>query len=447
MDPLPSSPRWLLFAFVVSAVLLTTTTTVHSANVLILSGSLSAGHHIWNRVIATSLVERGHNVTFLTPEQDVADLGNDRLHFIHMEDVYEKVAQKHSYARANHLQAKKPVFRRIKESYRVRNGISAEMARTKGVQRLLNYPNTFQFDIIIHDTSAAQSLLGFWLHFNQPPLIAVSPTTVPVHLFQMAAMPLFPGVMLHPYADYSAEVVLANRVYNTLYYLYDRIFRTFPFMSNENAIAKRLFGEQLMTVDLETIERNTELFLVNTNPVIDASLLLPPSVIPVGAIQMHRKGKLPKDVQMFLDASRNGVIVFSLGAGMFTPSLTRDEDEVFLEVFQHLYQYDFLWKYDKTEKLDCPRNVLMLDWLENQHLILQHPKVKLFITNGGPLSVQEAAHAGVSLLGIPLRFDQRQTLTKMQHQGVAQLLPLRRLRNDTLISAIMKGLDNHRSLN
>lgn len=447
---LSSTLPWLITVILLSATLTVVVVEVHAANILFLSGSLSAGHHIWNRVIATSLVERGHNVTFLTAEQDVvADnnkiSGSGRLHFIHMEGVYERVAQKHSYARVNHLQARQPVFRRIKESYRVQNGISTEMARTAGVQRLLDYPSTFQFDAIIHDVAAAQSLLGFWLHFHQPPLIAVSPTATPVHLFSMAQIPLYPGVMLHPYAEHATDLVLATRVYNTLYHLYDHIYRSLPFMSHENAVAKRLFGDHSMTVDLATIERNTQLFLVNTSPVIDSPLLLPPSVIPVGAIQLQRgHGTLPKNIQLFLDASRNGVIVFSLGAGLLTPALKRDEDEVFFEVFKHLYNFDFLWKYDKTEKLECPRNVLMLDWLENQHLILQHPKVKLFITNGGPLSVQEAAYAGVPIIGIPMRFDQRQTLARMQGKGVAQLLPLRRLRNDTLLSAIMNTMDSHR---
>ena len=128
-------------------------------------------------------------------------------------------------------------------------------------------------------------------------------------------------------------------------------------------------------MDLESIEKNIKLFLINTSPVLDDPLLLPPSVIPVGPLQLHRPGKIPLNIQMFLDASKNGVIVFSLGVGLFTPILKRDEDEVFFEVFKDLYQYDFLWRYDKTEKLDCPRNVLMLDWLENLHLILQHPKV------------------------------------------------------------------------
>lgn len=412
-----------------------------TGNILFLSGSLSAGNHIWNRVIATSLADRGYNVTFLTPERDVSAV-NERLHFLQMEGVYEKVALKFVVVRENHFQSRQPVFRRIKESHRVNNGISMEMLKSDGVKRLLNYPTTFLFDAIIHDTSAAQSLLGFWVHFNRPPLIAVSPSTIPVHLYSVAQIPMYPGVMLHPFADYSTNLVLSTRVYNLLYFVYDKIYRTIPFMATENRIARKLFGEQLM--DLEAIEENIKLFLVNTHPVIDASLLLSPNVVPVGLIQLHRPGGIPKAIQMFLDASKNGVIVFSLGTGLFTPALNREEDDVFMEVFHQLYQYDILWKYDKTEKLECPRNVLMLDWLANQHLILQHPKVKLFITNGGPLSVQEAVYAGVPLIGIPMRFDQKQILVKMQRKGIAQLLPLRRLRNDTLLAMIRDVVDEQR---
>lgn len=416
-------------------------TGVQSANILYLSGSLSPGNHIWNRVIAVGLVERGHNVTFLTAERDVSNIG---LHFIHMENVYERIAQNHSHARQNHLQSKQFVFRRIKESYRLNNVISSIMARTAGVQSLLNYPKSFRFDAIIHDTSSAQALLGFWLHFNRPPLLAVSPSSVPFHLFSTADIPFHPGPMLHPFSDYSSDLVLSTRVYNIIYYVFDRIYRSFPFMTTENVIARRLFGDELMTMDLESIELSTQLVLVNTNPAIDSSLILPQSVIPVGSLQLFRQGRVTNSIKQFLDASRNGVIVFSLGTGLLTPALKREEDEVFLEVFKHLYQYDFLWKYDKTAKLESPRNILMLDWLENQHLILQHPKVKLFITNGGPLSVQEAAWAGVPIIGIPMRFDQRQILMRMQKKGLAQLMPLYRLRNDTLFSLITDTIGNSR---
>lgn len=421
---------------------------VQSANILYLSGSLSAGNHIWNRVIAAGLAERGHNVTFLTAERDVSEI-NGRLHFIHMENVYEKIAQNHSYARQNHLQSKQFVFRRIKETYRINNAISSAMGRTAGVQKLLSYPKSFRFDAIIHDSSSAQALLGFWLHFNQPPLLAVSPSAVPFHLFSTAEIPFHPGPMLHPYSDYSTDLVLSTRAYNIIYYVFDRIYRSFPFMAVENAIAKRIFGNELMTMDLESIESSTQLVLVNTNPAIDSSLLLPPSVIPVGSLQLSlfRQGRMTNSIKQFLDASKNGVIVFSLGTGLFTPALKREEDEVFLEVFKHLYQYDFLWKYDKTAKLESPRNILMLDWLESQHLILQHPKVILFITNGGPLSVQEAAWAGVPLIGIPMRFDQRQILMRMQKKGLAQLMPLNRLRNDTLLSVITDSVGKSRYVN
>lgn len=415
---------------------------VNSANILFLSGSLSAGHHIWNRVLAKTLSDRGHNVTFVTPERDVADV-NGRLHFIHLENVYERIIEKFSNSpfRENHLQSKQPIYRRIKESYRLSSAISAEIFRSSGIRQLLEYPPSFQFDLVIHDSSSSPALLGFWLHFQRPPLVTVSPSTMPLHLWSVAGIPFHPGLMLHPLADFSPYPVVATRVYNTIYYLFDRLYRSFPFMNAQNEMARGLFGDALMgQADLQAIEQMTRLFLVNTSPVTEPSSVLPASTVPVGALQMSRGASIPSSIKQFLDGSKNGVIVFSVGVGLFTPSLTRDEDEVFLEVFRKLYQYDFLWRYDKTEKLECPRNIMMTDWLENQHAILQHPKILLFITNGGPLSVQEAAWAGVPIIGIPLRFDQRQTLERFRQKGVAQLLPLNRLRNDTLTRTIRDTL-------
>ena len=74
-------------------------------------------------------------------------------------------------------------------------------------------------------------------------------------------------------------------------------------------------------------------------------------------------------------------------------------------------------------------------------------QVKLLITNGGTLTVQEALYAGVPIIGLPMRFDQRQTLAKLQHKGVAQILPLHRLRNDTLRSLVLDTVDPRRQAN
>ena len=51
-----------------------------------------------------------------------------------------------------------------------------------------------------------------------------------------------------------------------------------------------------------------------------------------------------------------------------------------------------------------------------------HPKVKVFITQGGLQSFQEAVHYGVPLVGIPWSGDQECNVAKMVDAGIGVLL-------------------------
>lgn len=407
---------------------------IDAKNILFLSGVPSASHHIWNKVLAGGLVDRGFNVTVLSAE---IEYSTDRLHFVFMERIYERIVA--DFPDDYHIDDPKSVFRCIKDSYRFSHFVSTELLRTNGVKKLLSYPDNFEFDLIIHDFTMGQSLLGFWIKFGKPPLVSVSAFGAPFHTSTVANSPHFPGFMAHPLSRISSDHVVSDRVFNVLYKIYDTVYRKFTYMKQENNWAKHTFGKDLPF--LEDIEQQSQLFLINTDPLLDSSLLLPPNIIPVGGLHVHREEVLNPNIAALLDASKNGVILFSLGATLKTDFMARDRDEIFFETFTNLKEYDFIWKYDKTEKFECPRNILMTDWTE-QSVILQHPKVKLFITSGGILSVQEAIWNAVPILGIPLWPQQFHTVDKVVRKGFGKQMKLQALSQERLTKMITDIIGN-----
>lgn len=74
-------------------------------------------------------------------------------------------------------------------------------------------------------------------------------------------------------------------------------------------------------------------------------------------------------------------------------------------------------------------------------MCLAHPKIKLFISHGGALGLNEAVYEGVPVLGIPLLGDQLASLKVLASYGAAEILDYADISNDTVLTKIRKVLD------
>ena len=77
-------------------------------------------------------------------------------------------------------------------------------------------------------------------------------------------------------------------------------------------------------------------------------------------------------------------------------------------------------------------------------LCTAHDHVKLFITHGGILSVQEATYNGKPMIGIPIGSDQDINLRRATLDGRAIQLDFDTLTVDELLSAIANVAENPR---
>lgn len=87
-------------------------------------------------------------------------------------------------------------------------------------------------------------------------------------------------------------------------------------------------------------------------------------------------------MQKILDQSNKGVIYFSLGTNVDATKVSQDMLKKFMNVLSEL-PYTVLFKHsNQTNLKDIPKNFLLRKWFPQQD-ILGHPKVKLFIMQGG----------------------------------------------------------------
>uniref|UniRef100_A0A1B0CI95 UDP-glucuronosyltransferase n=1 Tax=Lutzomyia longipalpis TaxID=7200 RepID=A0A1B0CI95_LUTLO len=380
-------------------------------NILCLMGVPSPSHHIWNRSLMQELMQRGYNLTVLTVEIEESQ---PNLHFITMENVYEDVQLEWNAGRNGDgvdLKIKNP-WSIVVESYDFYHFVSQKLTSTQGFQQLLDYPDNFKFSAIIHDFSLGQVMLGFVKKFNNPPLISVSPFGAPPNTWTVAGESLLAPFSPHFSTGFPAEMNFWEKMANLGVHLWDWVYRKVIFMPRETHLARRYFPG----VNLEVIEQESRVILINREPLLDAGIPLPAHVVNVGGLHVDREGWLPHEIERVLSSPRP-TFLFALGSNMRSDLLGEEILSKFIKVFQKLSNFTFIWKYEGRRPSNWPRNIITIDWLD-QNKVLEHPNLALFITHGGLLSVQEAAWYGVPILGIPLFMDQHTNIAKAVSRGL-----------------------------
>lgn len=269
--------------------------TVDSANVLFLLPVPSPSHRLWNNVLIEGLVERGHNLTILTVEHERS---RPNVTFIYLENIYESLSE--FYIKTPWSLKPKSSYTTIKEQHQLNNFISRKLFETQGLRRLANYPRSFKFDAVVFDFTLGQSLLAFVEHFHFPPLISVSPLSLPSSLAAASSAQLFPSYISHfsfPSTPEKLQAKMSERFMNMIYHTFDWFYRKYVFMKNENRRVGKVFKENKSK--LEQLEYS-DLVLINRVFAFDDVLALPPNIFSVGSLQAERINEIPNDVSIKL---------------------------------------------------------------------------------------------------------------------------------------------------
>lgn len=226
-----------------------------------------------------------------------------------MENIYESLSE--FYTKTPQANPKSP-YNIIKERHQLNNFISRKMFETKGLRQLANYPKTFKFHAVVFDCTLGQSLLAFTEYFDFPPLVSVSPLSLPLSLSTASSTQIVPSYISH-FSITSTPTTLRNsmskRVMNMIYFTFDFFYRKFVFMKNENRRVGKVFSGNKLK--LEQLESRTELLLINREFAFEENVLnLPPNVKTVGYLHVTRKNEIPNYVSTFCIKIKKHEIIF-----------------------------------------------------------------------------------------------------------------------------------------
>ncbi|KAJ8948060.1 hypothetical protein NQ314_008486, partial [Rhamnusium bicolor] len=126
------------------------------------------------------------------------------------------------------------------------------------------------------------------------------------------------------------------------------------------------------------------------------------------------------DLAKFLDGAKDGFIYFSLGTNVKSKELNEQTLTSIIESLEEM-PYKVLWKFESDELSRKPDNVKLIKWAPQQD-ILAHPNIKLFVTQGGLQSMEEAIYNEVPLVVIPFFGDQIKNSKLMTAKGIAKVV-------------------------
>ncbi|XP_055629376.1 UDP-glucuronosyltransferase 2A3-like isoform X2 [Toxorhynchites rutilus septentrionalis] len=290
---------------------------------------------------------------------------------------------------------------------------------SKGFQDLLNYPNGFQFHLTVHDHLAGPCLLTLLSQFNYPPLVLASAYNRLATTTTSLGSLVFPGFIPNQVNDIDGPMNFYQRVFNFLLAFWELLFKEFIYHPRLDALIKSQLNQ---TKSVSSLEKHTVLVILNSSPILEPPEPKHANIIQAGFLHIKSSKKLPQDLFDIVEKSTNGVILFSLGTNVRSDRLDTDILREIITAMGNLPLLTFLWKYE-FDGLILPTNVVTSSWFP-QNDLLSHPKLRLLITHGGLLSVQEAAWHGVPLIGMPIYGDQFGNVNQMVERGVARRLSL-----------------------
>ncbi|RVE45575.1 hypothetical protein evm_009772 [Chilo suppressalis] len=408
-----------------------------SARILGVFPMTSISHQYVFRALTLELAKRGHELVVITPDPAFPKTKAPYKYTeIDVSFTYEKLKEFQNdmtfYKRGVIIEAE-TVLRF--DVYKCMLELYMDALHSESVEKLIQ-DKSQRFDLIL-----LERLLNYHLIFTEifkaPAILVSSFHGVPESYEIMGAVarhPIFyPTIMRENFGNLS----LIEKIQETKFeYEFMKTLQKVEKYENEQLKAK--FGPNTPTVF--ELKNNIDFLFINSNPIFCNNRPVPPNVAFVGPLHLQPLKELPQDLKSYLDFSKTGVIYVSLGTNVKPSNMDKELLNAFLSAFEAL-PYDILFKFDEDNTKKIPKNVKIQKWFPQRDL-LAHPNVKLFVTQGGVQSTDEAIDAGVPLVTIPMLGEQYYNAHKHVELGIGIRLDALTLDAKTLLKGIEEVLNN-----
>ncbi|XP_017015592.2 UDP-glucosyltransferase 2-like [Drosophila takahashii] len=383
--------------------------------------------------LVRTLAKRGHNVTLITPEGMPNDI--EGVRHIRVNKLNRRIREMIETEQVLDFMINK--WTETTLTAKVFFNASHDILTDPGVQRMLHDENE-RFDLIMMEPANLDALYGLVEYYNAT-LMGLSSVRTNWNTEELAGNPA-PSIYepISP-IGYSLDSSLLSRIRNWIHITEEKLVDQLIIRPAQLRIFQQFFGYSAQK--LQELRARFSVILINNHYSFGKVRANVPNIIEVAGLHLSEpREPCDKELQKFMDEAEHGVIYFSMGVDILVKFLPLEVQQPLLKSFSKLKQR-VVWKSELINMPNKSENVYIIDKAP-QRSILSHPNLKLFITNGGLLSVMEAVHSGVPMLGLPMFFDQFGNLRWGELAGMAEVLDINFLNEDTLTTTIQKIIEN-----
>ncbi|XP_049881023.1 UDP-glucosyltransferase 2-like [Pectinophora gossypiella] len=370
---------------------------IDAARILTVIPSPSISHQVVFRPLTLELVKRGHEVVVITTDpmfpkgKAPANLTEIDVRNVSYSIIRDSLLKTMSQMSPN------DVVGQTEQGMRTINTVFEQQLQTSEVKEIIRGKQ--HFDLIFVEAFVRQALA--FSHVYKAPVILLSSFGAMPGTYEALGVPTHPLLYPTPFHRRLHNLTFWEKI-NELY-THFRLLRLMKANEEkEHEMLRKYFGEDLPSIN--ELLNNVDMYFVNVHPIFEGNFPVPPSVVHIGGIHQKPQTELPEDLKSYLDSSKHGVIYISFGSNVDPANLPPETIQMFIRVLSKL-PYDVLWKWNTDELPGRTPNIRISKWFPQSDL-LRHPKIKLFITQGGLQSTDEAITAGVPLVGMPVFGDQ-----------------------------------------
>ncbi|XP_049948378.1 UDP-glucosyltransferase 2-like [Schistocerca serialis cubense] len=408
--------------------LLVSTNIASASKILVIAPTASISHQKAFHVVTKALLERGHEVTLFT--SDPLKINHQNLTEIDLSSSYKLIRELDIIG----LASKTPLD--TLSIMVIMPSLVKSQLKEPAVQDFIRRNQTF--DLMIIERLSYQGYYGLHHKVGSPPLVGFVTLSAYSPLYYALGNPMNPAYTPEILVGFSDHMNFWQRMYNTFFALRFHYMWFYELLPLQETIMREHFGAEPPSV-YET-ERNYSLLIVNNHFTTEYPRPHLPSVIEVTGLHVSTKvERLPENLQKFIDGAEHGVIYVSLGSNVRSNALPQEKFQAFLEAFRQLPQR-VLWKWENDTLPSQPENVMVSKWMPQQS-VLAHPNVRLFITQGGLQSMNEATYHAVPLVVIPFFGDQPFNAAKISQAEIGVRLDYPDLSKDNLLAAVRTVLE------
>ncbi|XP_036621506.1 UDP-glucuronosyltransferase 2B17-like isoform X6 [Trichosurus vulpecula] len=239
-----------------------------------------------------------------------------------------------------------------------------------------------------------------------------------------------PSYVPVPMTMLTDKMTFMERVKNMFFFIYfDFWFQNFE-MKDWDQFYSDVLGRP--TTLCETMGK-AEMWLIRTYWDFEFPRPYLPNFEFVGGLHCKPAKPLPEEMEKFVQSSgEHGVVVFSLGS--MVKNLTEEKSNLIAAALAQIPQ-KVLWRYEGKPPATLGSNTRTYNWIP-QNDLLGHPKTKAFITHGGTNGIYEAIYHGVPMIGVPMFADQPDNIAHMKAKGAAVEVDFHKMTTADMLNAL-----------